>query len=301
MTVARLFIIFAALCLLVVQQSGADYVGAVVEHTTYQGTENETSDSKLSKNLDLYEQFVALSAKHKVQVLVFPEFGLTPGAMDTRADLYPYIEVIPEVSANVTPCGDASFNDRPILQRMSCAAQINKQLILVNMVDNIACSASSDPNCPSDGHYQYNTDVVFNEQGKLDGKYHKSHEIKSLQKAYDVAPTTEVTYKSSFGVEFGLFICYDIMFQDPPKVLRDRGIEHFLYAVAQYEIGEKTIIEGWSRNNNATVLSANLGSGGRKDCSGLIVNGNALEAQKYHLANKDFPEENILVATVPSK
>jgi len=286
--------------LLLVQCTGASYVGAVMEHTVYQGTEDESNESKLNKNLEIYEQAVVASVKQGVQVLVFPEFGLTPSAMDKRSDLYPFIEVIPDVSTNVTPCNDASFADRPILQRMSCAAQKNKQLILVNMIDNVACSSGTDGNCPSDGHYQYNTDVIFNEQGKLDAKYHKSHEIKSLQSAYDVAPTTEVSYKSSFGVEFGLFICYDIMFEDPPKVLRSRGIQHFLYAVAQYEIGEKTIIEGWSRNNNATVLSANLGSGGRQDCSGLIVNGDALEAKKINVRNKDFPNDNILVATVPT-
>lgn len=300
MTITRILIVVAALCLLLVDNSHADYVGAVMEHTVYNGVEGESSDSKLSKNIEAYEQAVALSAKHGVQVLVFPEFGLTPVAMEKRSDLYPYIEVIPSVSDNVTPCNDASFSDRPILQRMSCAAKKHKQLILVNMIDKVDCSVATDANCPSDGHYQYNTDVIFNEHGKLDAKYHKSHEVKSLQKSYDVAPTTEVSYKSSFGVEFGLFICFDIMFDDPPKVLRSRGIEHFLYAVEQHEIGEKTIIEGWSRNNNATVLSANLGSGGRNDCSGLIVNGTPLEAQKYNILNKDFPHDNILVATVPS-
>jgi hypothetical protein len=75
-------------------------------------------------------------------------------------------------------------------------------------------------------------------------------------------------------------------------------VQHFLYAVQQGNIGESTIIEPWSRNNNATVLSANLGSG-KKDCSGLIVNGTPLPAEKIHLPSKEFPEENILVATVP--
>jgi hypothetical protein len=69
--------------------------------------------------------------------------------------------------------------------------------------------------------------------------------------------------------------------------------------VSQGKAGEATIIEPWSKNNNAVVLSANLGSG-NKDCSGIIVNGTPLEAAKYHLADKEFADENILVATVPS-
>ena len=284
-----------------VQICSADYIGAVVEHSTYQGTDNESNESKLSKNLDLYEGLVALSTEYDVQVLVFPEFGLTPGAMDKRSDLYPYIEVIPEISDNAIPCGDAAFNDRPILQRMSCAAIKHRQLILVNMIDNVACDAATDSSCPSDNHYQYNTDVIFDVTGKLVSKYHKSHEVRSLQSAYDVpAVPAHITYKSSFGVEFGLFTCFDIMWEDPPKVLRESGIEHFLYAVDMHEIGDKTIIEGWSRNNNATLLSANLGAG-KGDCAALIVNGTPLAAQKYYLQNDEFPEENILVASVPSK
>lgn len=301
MALSKLAVVLAVCAALFVRLTGADYVGAVVEHAIYQGTDDESSQSKLSKNLDLYEQHVALAAKHNVQVLVFPEFGLTPGAMKERADLYPYIEVIPEVADTVNPCGNAAFNDRPILQRMSCAARKNKQLLLVNMIDNMACNTATDSSCPSDGHYQYNTDVIFDATGKLVSKYHKSHEVRSLQSAYDVPPVpSHVTYKAPFGVEFGLFTCFDIMWEDPPKVLRQSGIEHFLYAVDMHGIGDKTIIEGWSRNNNATLLSANLGAG-KGDCASILVNGEHLPVQKYHLPNKDFPEENILVATVPSK
>lgn len=280
----------------------ADYVGAVVEHTVYQPVDGESNESALSKNLAIYEGFISLAAKYGVQVLVFPEFGLTPGPMNERADLYPFIEKIPDVGDNVL-CSDASYADRPILQRISCAAQSAQRLVLINMIDNIPCDSATDSNCPSDGHYQYNTDVLFNEAGQVAAKYHKSHEFPGLRKAYDEVPSpSEVTYKSSFGVEFGLFICYDIMWEDPPKVLRNRGITNFLYAVSQGNIGESTIIEPWSKNNNATVLSANLGSG-RKDCSGLIVGGKALAATKYYLEGdlkSEFPDENMLVALVPN-
>jgi hypothetical protein len=203
----------------------ADYVGAVAEHTVYQGTDAETSEMKLEKNIEIYEGLISLAAKNGVQVLVFPEFGLTPGDMAVRSDLYPYIEIIPEVATKARPCNDATFNDRPILQRISCAAQQNKQLVLINMIDNVACDISTDAACPSDNHYQYNTDVVFDESGTLIAKYHKSHEWPGLKKAYDqpVAPS-EVTFTASFGVEFGLFICFDIMFEDPPKVLRANGM-----------------------------------------------------------------------------
>ena len=98
------------------------------------------------------------------KVLVFPEFGLAPDT-SSRESLFPYSENIPESTDNVTPCGNNDFNDRPMLSRMSCAAKSNNISILVNTVDLVPCSKSSDSNCPDDGHYQYNTDVVFNEHG----------------------------------------------------------------------------------------------------------------------------------------
>lgn len=273
------------------------YVAAVAEHSVFMGVQEDSSDYKLEKNIGIYENLIELSKSLSVQVLVFPEFGLTPASPDQRSSLYPYMEVIPDTA--IIPCGNSSFTDRPILQRMSCAARENQQLILINMIDNVACDITSDASCPDDSHYQYNTDVIFDETGTLVAKYHKSHEFPPFLVAYDQpASPSRVTYKSSFGVEFGLFICYDIMFPDPAKILRESGIEHFLYAVAQHEVGEKLLIEPWSRNNNAVVLSSNLGSG-RKDCSGLIVNGTPLPAQKHYLDSAEFPEENLLVANVP--
>ncbi len=283
--------------LLVISSAVGNYIGAVVEHTTFVGNGSQTSDSLLSVNIGLYENHISLASSHKVQVIVFPEFGLTPTDASERSNLYPFAESIPAVGS--TPCGNSLYNDRPILSRLSCSAKTNNILVLINMVDWVSCSGSTDSLCPSDAHYQYNTDVLFNEQGTIVAKYHKSHEFPSFKPVYDEPlEPSQVSYKSSFDVTFGLFICYDIMFENPAKVLRAQGIQHFLYAVAQGSLGESTIIEPWSKNNDAVVLSANLGSG-RQDCSGLIVKGKALGATKYFLNRSDFPNENILVAEVP--
>jgi predicted amidohydrolase len=143
---------------------GADYIAAVAEHTTFTGSSSsDTPSYLLSKNLDIYEGLTSLAASKKVQILVFPEFGLTPYDASARPSLYPFAEVIPDTA--VVPCNNTDFSDRPILSRMSCAAKNNNIALLINTVDYVACSLASDPNCPSDDHYQYNTDVVFNEQG----------------------------------------------------------------------------------------------------------------------------------------
>lgn len=89
------------------------------------------------------------------------------------------------------------------------------------------------------------------------------------------------------------------MFPDPPKKLRESGIEHFLYPVSQGQIGEDTIISGWSKNNQAVLLSSNLGAGQPKgDCSGILKNGEPLLSEKYYLDIKSA-KDNLLIASIP--
>ena len=145
-------------------------------------------------------------------------------------------------------------------------------------------------------------------------KYHKSNEWPGLSPPYDEVATKEiVTYNSSFGVEFGIFTCFDIVHYNPPVKLVNQGIKHFLYPVKQGEIGEVTLIQGWSKKHSVTVLSANLGSGSRtkdgdekgRDCSGIIQNGQDLPTDMFYLKdstnNAAYKEsaDNVLIGSVP--
>jgi pantetheine hydrolase len=273
------------------------YVGAVAQHAIFYGAGTESISELVGVNLDMYARGVELAAKNGAQIIAFPEFGLVPVADNDRAKLGEVAEKIPEADGLTVPCSNADFNDRRILQRSSCMAKDNNIVVMVSMIDWVDCSAQDDSNCPSDNHYQFTTDVVFDEAGRMAAKYHKSHEWPGLKPAYDQpASPSRVTYKTSFGVEFGLFICFDIMFKDPPVVLVDNGVRHFLYAVKQGLIGEDTLISGFSGRHNVTMLSANL-AGTVHDCSGIIVDGKTLSSKKVMLG-EDYPEENIILSKV---
>lgn len=162
------------------------YMAAVAEHEVFMGTDVDSGEYKLGKNLDLYEGLVSLARSKGVQILVFPEFGLVPAVQNGREALYPFAEKIGNVdnnnvSAAQVPCDHDYFLDKPILRRMSCAARTNGVSVLVNMVDWIDCNSQTDEDCPNDGHYQYNTNVVFDERGRLIVKYHKSHEFPTVR------------------------------------------------------------------------------------------------------------------------
>jgi pantetheine hydrolase len=213
------------------------YRGAVAEHNIYFDPFLSPSDN-LAVNLNLYKELIIAAAENDAQILVFPEFGLTPGDMANRTLLSSLAESIPPAASSgvLVPCTDDSFDEESILKSMSCAAKASNMSVLINMIDSVLCvgkSADND-NCPDDGQYLYNTNVVFDEEGSIVAKYHKSHEWWPLLRSYDQAPADSATYHPSWGPEFGIFTCFDILHATPAVQLyvKQMHLSHFLYPVS---------------------------------------------------------------------
>lgn len=148
------------------------------------------------------------------------------------------------------------------------AAQ-NKIVVVLNMYDYQPCNGK----CTNGkDHYQYNTEVVFDEKGTLIAKYHKMHPW--FSEAFDTPHKNLVTFKTSFGVTFGLMVCFDIAFPSPGPELVHQGIKHFPYSASESIVG-KAIFKTWSFTYGATVIGANLGL----DNSAVYTRGTQLSAK----------------------
>ncbi|XP_010611073.1 biotinidase isoform X1 [Fukomys damarensis] len=186
----------------------------------------------MNQNLDIYEQQVMTAAQKGVQIIVFPEDGIH-GFNFTRTSIYPFLDFMPSPQlVRWNPCLEPHrFNDTEVLQRLSCMALKGEMFLVANLGIKEPC-LSSDPGCPSDGRYQFNTNVVFSSNGTLVDRYRK-HNL-YFEAAFDTPLKVDyITFHTPFAGTFGIFTCFDILFFDPAvRLLQDSEVKHVVYPTA---------------------------------------------------------------------
>ncbi|XP_036727046.1 vascular non-inflammatory molecule 2-like isoform X1 [Balaenoptera musculus] len=169
----------AVLALIILHVSALDtFKAAVYEHAVILPNHTETRVSQddalllMNKNIDILEIAIKQAAEQGAQIIVTPEDAIY-GWKFTREAIFPYLEDIPDPLVNWIPCQDPHrFGRTPVQARLSCLAKNNSIYVLANIGDKKPCN-SCDSTCPPNGHYQYNTNVVYDAKGKLVARYHK--------------------------------------------------------------------------------------------------------------------------------
>uniref|UniRef100_A0A8D1FJU9 CN hydrolase domain-containing protein n=1 Tax=Sus scrofa TaxID=9823 RepID=A0A8D1FJU9_PIG len=257
----------AILALLVLGVGALDtFIAAVYEHAVT--LPNRTGTPVLEKealllmhkNIDVLETAVKLAARQGAHIIVTPEDGIY-GWVFTRETIYPYLEDIPDPEVNWIPCKDPQrFGYTPVQERLSCLAKHNSIYVVANIGDKKPCNAS-DPQCPPDGRYQFNTDVVFDSEGRLVARYHK-YNLFAPEIQFDFPKDSEfVTFDTPFG-KFGIFTCFDIFSRDPAVVLVEEfHVDSLLYPAAWYNtlplLSAVPFHSAWARAMRVNLLAAN--------------------------------------------
>eukprot|EP01091_Cochliopodium_minus_P018550 TRINITY_DN7552_c0_g1_i1.p1 TRINITY_DN7552_c0_g1~~TRINITY_DN7552_c0_g1_i1.p1 ORF type:complete len:282 (+),score=64.65 TRINITY_DN7552_c0_g1_i1:2-847(+) len=261
------FIILFILLISLIHSNG--YYVAIPEHKP-----SELGDTALENviaNLEMYKYHVLSAKKNGAQMIIFPEFGLNgKNIWINRTTVYPYTEV---VEVNTNPCQNPSkYENSPAVLFGSCSAKNNSILMILNMYEKENVNGT---------WYQYITDAVFDEQGQIIAKYRKSHLFGNEKDCVNPGNESIVTFTSSFGIKFGLFICFDIMFHDPAVELVKLGIKNFPYAYAIPIVGPE-VIKTFSFVHGVTMLGSNL-----DDAESAFHKGSKLSGNKVvsYLAN----------------
>ena len=252
---------------------GEFYTAAVVEFTpnvsldTLHVLSPQEAVRLMMFNLHSFQGFVEEAKENGADIIVFPEDAIYGFIFLSREALFPFLEEIPDPQTRSwVPCGDASFSDRPVLTYLSCMAQRNSITLVANMGDKQRRhdSSTQDPGATSnpDDWYQYNTNVVFNSDGSLLAKYHKVHLYGNENKLFHKPILTpHVTFNTSFGVMFGTFTCFDILYCDPPLKLLDMGIRNYVFPTAwgnSYPFYTSIAFQqAWSWRTGSNFLAAN--------------------------------------------
>eukprot|EP01006_Ploeotia_vitrea_P060961 TRINITY_DN76943_c0_g1_i1.p1 TRINITY_DN76943_c0_g1~~TRINITY_DN76943_c0_g1_i1.p1 ORF type:complete len:551 (+),score=31.67 TRINITY_DN76943_c0_g1_i1:28-1653(+) len=299
MTVGHLSLYLLA-CLAVIcrsSQSTVQYRAAAVQHTPYVGT---SYFETLHLNYNAYSNYAQEAKESGTQVIVFPEEGVGWKTATNREEVAHFCYPFPKVFNGkplLIACNNASSSPTSSLGlynqelRGSCIAQQHSIIMVINTCSRVPCNNATDPHCPDDGHFFFNTDVVFDERGALVAQYHKSHLFANgnmLDQPYQPDP---VWFDSSFGVRFGVMICWDIGFVQPADyLLNTMNITDFLYSVSWINWNPlqsgPLFQRGFSWVKGVNIVASNFGTTPHKGGGGIFSAGK-VEAEWWQLQNDD--------------
>ncbi|KAM4689347.1 biotinidase isoform 2-T2 [Discoglossus pictus] len=148
-----------------------------------------------------------------------------------------------------------------VLQQLSCMATKGRMFLVANLGIKVPCDPLNPP-CPSDGRYQFNTDVVFSDNGTFVASYFKQNLY--FEDAFDTPPEVQhVVFDTPFASKFGIFTCFDILFLEPAVILIEKHkVQHIIYPTAWMNqlplLSSIQIQRGFATAFNVNVLAANI-------------------------------------------
>lgn len=274
------------------------YEAAVVEFA-YETNPTYNPSQLLNSNLRQYLE-IMMSAPQNLDIIVFPE--MTLNAMSTAVE-------ISEPSQKIIPCDNGNYTTENLVKQISCSAKHFQRYVVVNIVTKVNCPdpemiANNDKrNCSSraDGFSYYNTNVVFDRKGEIISRYRKFNLFgESVDKPKRPALVTFVT---DFGVTFGTFICFDLMFKRPAlELIRNSNITDIVFTSMWFS--EMPFLTGvqaqqnWAFANNVNLLAA----GANNPLIGST--GSGIYAARYGSLTsimQGISQSQILTATVPKR
>lgn len=181
--------------------------------------------------------------------MVFPEMTLNTVLTTT---------FVPDPKLKIVPCDNADYEE--FLSSMSCTARDSRKYLVINVIEKATCTNATqesigDPRpCSSNGLNSYNTNVVFDRNGAVISRYRKWNLFGELGRNTTYKPEYGV-FDTDFGVRFGHFICFDILFYTPAQEIVSSGVTDFVFPTMWFS--ELPFLTGW-KLFEGTLSSRNL-------------------------------------------
>lgn len=210
---------------------------------------------RLYQNVGNYLDYIDEAGLQKCDIIVFPEDGLTGWydviTYEDRVEMFS--TPVPDPSSNINPCKSNDGLYSKAMKSFSCSALKNRIYVVVNLVERFYEESTKKT-------IYYNTNVVFDRDGVVVARFRK---INLLNEFFFRAANESVTFKTDFGVTFGIFTCFDITFHNPAlTTLADPDVTDIVFPVAWFShlpfIQSLSIHHGYTISTGINMLSANL-------------------------------------------
>uniref|UniRef100_A0A182WFT3 CN hydrolase domain-containing protein n=1 Tax=Anopheles minimus TaxID=112268 RepID=A0A182WFT3_9DIPT len=210
---------------------------------------DETPETSTANRLAQYLNIIDSGEANVTDVLVFPESTLN------RRETASFV---PHPQDQIAPCNNLQYER--VVRDISCAARNRKKYIVINLTEKAKCPDQFDTRpCSPDGLYHFNTNVAFDREGVVVSRYRKFNLFGEAGINTTTYPEI-VSFETDFGVRFGHFICFDLMFNEPALELVRLGVTDFIFPTMWFSelpfLTAAQIQQGWAFSNNANLLAA---------------------------------------------
>lgn len=264
------------------------YWAGVVEFSSSR-IDGESDEASTARRLTEYLRIINSAEADATDVIAFPE-----GTLNQKATA----SFVPNPNDKIAPCNNLQYER--IVRDISCAARNRKKYVLINLTEKAHCPMEHDTRpCSADGLYHFNANVAFDREGVVVSRYRKFNLFGEAGINTTVWPES-VSFETDFGVRFGHFICFDLMFNQPALDLVHLGVTDFIFPTMWFSelpfLTAAQIQQGWAYANNANLLAAGasfpaVGSTG----TGIYAGRRGAITTVMHFQ----PETKIYVAQVP--
>ncbi|XP_073948410.1 vanin-like protein 2 isoform X3 [Choristoneura fumiferana] len=223
------------------------YVAAAVEYQV---------SADVEQNLQNYVQLIKEAAEQNADIIVFPELTLTRGSRSVNVPMYDLLKTQP-----IPALLPLAYDE--LLVGISTAARNHQIYVLINVQEFMDCNTvpeGSEEYCPEKKEYLFNTNVIFDRNGAVIDRYRKINLFGEFSRTPALKPDLGL-FTTDFGVTFGHYICFDLMFQVPAiQVVEKNQITDVLFSTMWFSempyLSAVQIQEAYAYAENVNFIGA---------------------------------------------
>ncbi|KAF8782431.1 Pantetheinase like protein [Argiope bruennichi] len=259
----------------------------------------QEADAIVQKNLEAFIRAANIASEKDADLIAFPEYGIFPEC--DRETTKMFLEVVPDPhKERIIPCDNPVYDNMPQMRTLSCIAKNHSMYVQANTGDIQPCDHTNGTQCPADGHLQMNTNVIFDREGAVIGRYHKEHLWG--EEGMDVAVKRQnPIFKTDFGT-FATFVCFDVVLARIIEVIEEPEVDGVVFSTMWENSAplfqSVQYFQSWAMGNNKSLIAADINLAGQ-----LAVGSGIFHGEEGALAYTFDPDgiSKLVVARVPKR